>query len=383
MSGVLFGVDRAFPELSAVSRRIGLATNDAARTALDPNLPSRLALQRRGVNLVRLFSPEHGIAAFAPDGAAVADQRDPLTSLPIVSLYGDRFAPRPEDLADLDEIWFDIPDIGARFYTYIWTLWHLLQACIHSRKPLVVLDRPNPLSGDLEAAEGPILDVEHCASFLGRAAIPIRHSLTVGELARLWAAEFHAPDLVHVVECTGWRRSMHWPNTNLPFVPTSPAMPGYFSALAYPGTCLFEATNLSVGRGTTRPFQSIAAPWLNPAKVAPVFDRWNHPGVRAVPAEITPSALQLLIESPRDFRPVATGLQLLAAVIASHPNEFRWADYPTAANPSGQNHFDRLIGDRRLRAEFETNPLEFALLIPTVTHATGWAERVKPILIYS
>ncbi|HEY9170955.1 MAG TPA: exo-beta-N-acetylmuramidase NamZ domain-containing protein, partial [Verrucomicrobiae bacterium] len=182
MSRPLFGVDQVLVTPGLLRGRIGLVTNDAARTALDVRVRSRVALQGAGFKLIRLFSPEHGLGADTDDGAPVRDGFDPLTGLPVVSLYGNKLRPPRASLADLDAVVFDIPDIGARFYTYIWTLSHVLEACAEAGVPLVVLDRPNPLGGDLAAAEGPILDVARYGSFVGRAAIPIRHSLTAGEL---------------------------------------------------------------------------------------------------------------------------------------------------------------------------------------------------------
>lgn len=392
MSGVAFGIDRLLAEPGLVSGRIGLVTNDAARTASDPRLHSRVALQRAGFELVRLFSPEHGLAASAPDGAAVADGVDPLTNLPVVSLYGEELRPPRESLANLDAVLFDIPDIGARFYTYIWTLSHVLEAFAEAGVPLVVLDRPNPLGGDLAAAEGPILDVEKCGSFIGRAAIPIRHSLTVGELAQLWNAEWRLNAKLHVIPCEGWRRAMHWPDTGLPFVPTSPAITSYEAALQYPGLCLFEATNLSVGRGTLVPFQAVGAPWLRAAEAATHFNQLSPVGVVARSDAFRPTipphvgeacaAVRLEVTDPRVSRPVAAGLMLLASAIALHREKFRWANYPTTANPRGNDHFERLIGRRGIRGVLEQGTTDIRRLVTGWTTVGDWPGRVKPFLLY-
>ena len=392
MSRVLFGIDQVLTTPGLLGGRLGLVTNDAARTALDAQVCSRVALQRAGFKLVRLFSPEHGLDANAADGAAVDDGIDTLTGLPVVSLYGERMRPPRETLADLDAVVFDVPDIGARFYTYIWTLWHVLEACAGAVVPLVVLDRPNPLGGDLAAVEGPILDVARFGSFLGRAAIPIRHSVTVGELARLWNAERKLDANLQVVPCCGWTRAMHWPDTGLPFVQTSPAIASYESALLYPGLCLFEATNLSVGRGTELSFQAIGAPWLNAAEVARAFNALGLPGVRAEATTFTPlspphagrgcQAVGLRVTAPDVSRPVRTGLHLLAAVIALHREHFLWARYPTAANPIGEAHFERLVGQAGLRELLEKNPPDFHKQVEARISAPDWAERVRDTLLY-
>lgn len=389
---IQFGIDRLLGERSWPPGRIGLVTNDAARTAADPGLHSRLALQRAGCQVVRLFSPEHGLHAKAPDGAAVTDALDPLTGLPVVSLYGDTMRPPPELLRDLDAVLFDIPDIGARFYTYIWTLSHLLEACAGSGTRFVVLDRPNPLGGDLSAAEGPFLDAEKFGSFIGRAAIPIRHSLTAGELARLWNVEWRLNADLQVTSCAGWQRAMHWPDTGLPFVQTSPAMTSYESALCYPGLCLFEATNLSVGRGTTQPFQIIGAPWLDAETVAAAFNGSGLSGVMAEPIGFSPEAdrfagqpcrgVRLRVSNTRAFRPVASGLHLLVAVIETHSRHFAWTGYPTAANPTGAGHFERLIGQAGIREMLESDPKGALQHIAQWTEVPGWHHRVKQHQLY-
>lgn len=393
MNRVRFGLDALLANPGWLRGRVGLVTNDAARTTSDANLTSRAALQHAGLNLVRLFSPEHGLGANAADGAKVADSLDSLTGLPVVSLYGETMRPAREALADLDAVVFDLPDIGARFYTYIWTLSHVLEACTEARMPLIVLDRPNPLGGDIAAAEGPILDVEKFSSFIGRAAIPIRHSLTIGELARLWNAEWTLEADLRVMTCSGWTRSMHWPDTGLPFVPTSPAIASYESALLYPGLGLFEATNLSVGRGTNRAFQFIGAPWLQAEAAARHFNASALPDVTASAESFVPklapypgercAAVRLLVHEAKSFRPVSAGLNLLATVIALHPKQICWSKYPTAANPGGELHFERLIGRAGIREALELKPDDLGGQVKGWTSVPGWAERVKCCLLYN
>lgn len=358
---IRFGVDRVVgdPALLPSARRVGLVTNDAARLAGDSSRHSRTSLRDAGIALVRLFSPEHGLDAVGEDGAPMRDGTDLLTGLPVVSLYGERFAPPDEALADLDLLLFDVPDVGARFYTYVWTLSHVMESCARVGTPLIILDRPNPLGGDLEVAEGPMLDEEHCASFLGRWSIPVRHSLTLGELARHWAAT-RLPSLrLDVVPCEGWTRATTWPALALPWVATSPAMPTFASALLYPGMCLFEGTTLSVGRGTDAPFQGIAAPWLDPARLIDAVGKSLHDaGVRLVPGEVTPAQppyrgeacgqLRVAVDDAARLRPVTLALTLLAAAFRAFPGECAWAPYPTAANPTGGDHFMRLIGRRAI-----------------------------------
>lgn len=394
-SSLRFGIDQLLAAGPArLPGRLGLVTNDAAATAAGPGAPhpltpSRLALVHAGFQLVRLFSPEHGLAASAADGAHVGDERDPLTGLPVISLYGARFRPEPEHLADLDALLFDIPDVGARFYTYIWTLSHVLEACAASGLPLIVLDRPNPLGGDLHSAEGPLLDEAAVSTFVGRWNMPIRHSLSAGELAHLWRAERGLDLPLEVFPVEGWTRAHQWIDTSLPFVPPSPSLPGPETALLYPGTCLIEGTKLSEGRGTAAPFRQVGAPWLDHFALADAFNALALPGVAARPVHFTPSAskwagepcrgVMLHVTDRHALRPVAAGLHLLALIIRHHPADFAWLPYPTAANAPGYGHFDRLIGRLDIRTVLaDATPEQIAAW----TAAPNWAERAAPHLLY-
>ncbi len=391
---IRFGVDllAADPSLLGGARRIGLITNDAARTAADASCHARIALRDSGIPLVRLFGPEHGISAAAADGAAVADSTDPLTGLPVISLYGDRMRAAPEFVSDLDAVLFDVPTVGARFYTYTWTLFHMMAVCAETGVPLIILDRPNPLGGNLNRAEGPVLDLS-CRSFIGDDAIPITPAVTFGELSQLWQREEYTSVRLDVIPCAGWTRAMRWPDTGLPWVPTSPAMPSYESAELYPGTCIFEATNLSVARGTDAPFQQIGAPWLHPDLVLADLARRVPKGVEFTTVSFTPTSgpyadelchgVRVHVTSPDALRPVALGLLLLAAVATTHRLRFQWARYPTAANPSGEGHFERIIGRQGIRRQFDSAPdLIDAETIRKWTMTDDWAERVSPELLY-
>lgn len=395
-----FGIDHLLSERTASlrNRRIGLVTNNAATTAARPHpvASTRWALQQAGVPVTTLFSPEHGLGANAADGASVGDSRDPLTGLPIYSLYGATYRPTPTMLDGLDLLLFDIPDVGARFYTYIWTLSHVLEACAETGVPLWVLDRPNPLGGDLAVAEGPMLAEAEFSTFVGRWSMPVRHSLTVGELAQLWNAERSLGVDLTVIPVQGWSRAARWPELGLPFVPPSPSMPGYEAALLYPGTCFFEGTNVSEGRGTATPLRSVGAPWLDPHGLVDSFNGLALPGVMARAADFTPDAskyagqacrgIMLHVTDAAALRPVAAGLHLLRCIIALHGDQFEWLPYPTAANEPGYGHFDRLVGRADVRealVALASAPDEANAQIHTWTDATGWAERVSPHLIYS
>lgn len=395
-STVRFGIDTLLTQhLTALQGlRIGLVTNDAATTAVLPRpmTPVRRALQQAGVQLCTLFSPEHGMGAGADDGAQVVDAHDGLTGLPIYSLYGATIRPAPAQLANLDLLLFDIPDIGTRFYTYSWTLSHVMEACAEVGLPLWVLDRPNPLGGDLSQAEGPMLDESQISTFVGRWSIPIRHNLTLGELACLWNGERRLGVNLTVIPVQGWQRNQAWSALGLPFVPTSPAMPSAETALIYPGACLFEGTNLSEGRGTSTPFRVIGAPWLDGWAAVNKLNAQELPGVAARAVPFTPSAskyagqlcqgVMLHVLDEQAFRPVATGLHLLAIIIRQHLDHFQWLPYPTAVNAAGQGHFDRLIGNVTIRDALQDVDGDLNAWINQWTEPKGWTVLVQPYLLY-
>ncbi len=259
---VQFGVDRFLADdRFQRNTRFALVTNNSACTA--SYVPSRLALLSSGFRLVKLFSPEHGLQATGADGHPMSSGTDCLTGLPYTSLYGDQLEPSADALSDIDAVLFDLPDVGCRCYTYLWTLSHVMEACSRHGKPVILLDRPNPISGLLSLAEGPDLDESNCSSFIGRWNIPLRHSCTYAELARLWKATRLRDLDLQVVKAEGWSRHMFYHDGLSSFVPTSPAITGFESCLLYSGLSLLEATNLSEGRGTGLAFRLAGAPWLD------------------------------------------------------------------------------------------------------------------------
>ncbi|MCB0064645.1 MAG: DUF1343 domain-containing protein [Caldilineaceae bacterium] len=394
---VQFGIDHLLADKLADLQglRVGLVTNDTATTARLPHplTPTRLALQRAGVDLTLLFAPEHGLGASAADGAEIGDTVDQLTGVPVYGLYGSGFGPSQERLAELDLLLFDIADIGARFYTYIWTLSYVLEACAAAQLPLWVLDRPNPLGGDLSKAEGPMLDEAHISTFIGRWAIPIRHSLTAGELAKFWQAERSLAVDLTVITAPGWQRKMDWFATGLPFVPTSPSMPSAETVFLYLATCFFEGTNLSEGRGTATPFRVVGAPWLDGKRLTEAFNRLQLPGIVARPTQFIPTiskhagatchGIMLHLTDSQALRPVAAGLQVVRLVKQQHPGEFAWLTYPTAANASGHGHFDRLVGTTAVRMALDGQTSGVTEeTIDAWTAVDMWPEMVAPYLLY-
>lgn len=266
-------------------RRVGLIANP---TAVTPDLThAALHLKNlRGAQLVALFGPEHGVFANAQDLEEVGDQKDPKTGLRVFSLYGATRVPTSKMLAGIDVLIFDVQDVGSRYYTFIYTMLHAMQACAAHGVRLIVLDRPNPIGG--LRVQGNVLDPRFL-SFVGMHPLAVRHGLTVGELALMFANELGLSLELEVVPMKGYRRAMDFEDTGLPWVLPSPNMPTVDTAYVYPGGCLIEGTNLSEGRGTTRPFHLVGAPWLDPWRLADDLDGSDLDGFAFRPCYFTPT----------------------------------------------------------------------------------------------
>ncbi len=313
-------------------RRYAVLANQAAVTA--ELAPAWAALARAAGAPVRLFAPEHGLWGVAQDMEAVEHEVEPALGVPIISLYGsgaETLAPRHADLDDLDAVVVDLPDIGSRYYTFAATLAHTLAACEQAGVEVIVCDRPNPIDG--VTLEGGSVD-PGCRSFVSELPTPVRHALTLGELALLLRDERHADLTLSVVPCRGWRRDSWFDETGLPWVAPSPNMPSLLTATLYPGACLVEATNLSEGRGTTRPFQLVGAPWLDGEALAARLNRLALPGVTFRATRFRPAfqkhagrvcgGVEWHLGDRRAFRPLETGVALLHEVYQLHPRELAW-----------------------------------------------------------
>ena len=320
-------------------RRVGLITNQTG-IGRDSLSTLRLLHEAPNVHLVALFSPEHGIEGKL-DIPRIGDTRDGTSGLTIHSLYGETRKPTAEMLGDLDTLVFDIQDIGTRFYTYISTMGHAMRAAAEHKIRFVVLDRPNPIGGLVVA--GPMLDADR-ESFVAFHRLPIRHGMTIGELARMFKAELQLDLDLQVIRMEGWRRGELFDATGLPWVNPSPNMRNLTQALLYPGVGLLETTNLSVGRGTDTPFEVIGAPWLDGRRLAHDLNRAELPGVRFVPIRFTPSSskfqgqrcggVNILIVHRDTFRPIHTGLHIACRLRLLYPDTWDARAY------------DRLLADR-------------------------------------
>ncbi|HEX6940022.1 MAG TPA: DUF1343 domain-containing protein [Longimicrobiales bacterium] len=362
-------------------RRVGLITNHTGKNASGVSTIDLLH-DHPDIELVALFSPEHGIRGAAEAGEYVESGRDARTGLPIHSLYGRTREPTPEMLEGVDVLVFDIQDIGARYYTYVWTMALVMRAAAANGIPFVVLDRPDPIGGAL--VQGNMLEPEY-ASFVGLYPVPMRHGLTVGELARLINAEFGIGAELTVVPLEGWHRDAWFDETGLPWTAPSPNMPSLESAMHYPGTCLFEGTNLSVGRGTPIAFQQIGAPWLDHEELARRLNAYGLPGVRFEAVTFTPRrpgdgkfdgvtvrGVRFIATDRRRYDPTHAAVAALIEIRRLHPDRLEWR----AA------HFDRLAGTASLREQIESGASLDEIVAPWKARLEEFRARRDRYLLY-
>ncbi|MGH8182984.1 MAG: exo-beta-N-acetylmuramidase NamZ family protein [Rhodanobacteraceae bacterium] len=331
-------------------KHVGLITN---QTGVGPDLTSDAVLLQHapGVHLVALYGPEHGIEGAHQAGKPIVGAtRDPETGLPVYSLYGAHREPTPAMLKGVDVLVYDIQPVGARFYTYLYTMADAMKAAAKAHIPFIVLDRPNPI--DAVTVQGPVLQPKY-ASFVGEYPIPLRYGMTVGELAELFNDQFGIHANLTVVKMRGYRRSMFYGQTSLPFVIPSPNMPTVDTALVYPGMGLVEGTNVSEGRGTTRPFQMIGAPWIDAVALARAMNAAHLQGVRFRPAYFTPTfskyqgqlcgGVEMYVFDRNAFNPVIDALTLIKTIHDKYPGQFKF----------DAGDFDRLVGNSWVREGIE------------------------------
>ncbi len=385
------GLDLLLQErLASLSgRRVGLLCHAASVDRRLRHAPDLLV--EAGVQLACLFGPEHGVDAAAQDMIGVRGDTHPRLKIPVYSLYGsaaEDLSPRAEQLHGLHTLVIDLQDVGSRYYTYVWTMVLSLRACARGGVAALVLDRPNPLGG--QAIEGPTV-LPGYSSFVGLYPVPTRHGLTAGELARLVTQEERLDLDLQVIPARGWRRSMFFDQTGLPWVLPSPNMPTPDTALVYPGGCLLEGTNLSEGRGTTRPFEIFGAPWMDGRRLAAALEREQLPGVSFRPLCFTPTfhkhagtlcgGVQLHVTARRRYQPLRTGVACLLHTHRLWPYHFGWRDDPyefVADVPA----IDLLAGGPWLRQGVEEDrPLDYLCAAWPAAEA-AFAERRAPHLLY-
>ena len=360
-------------------KRVGLITN---HTGIDRAATSEIDLiaKHPHLKLVALLAPEHGIRGTAEAGEQVSDETDPRTGVPVYSLYKteDR-GPTPEMLKDVDVLIYDLQEVGGRTWTYVSTMALSMQAARRKGIPFVVLDRPNPIGGEI--VEGALLDPRF-KSFVGMYPIPARHGMTVGELATLFNRKHGIGCDLIVARVGNWRRSQWFDQTGLPWVNPSPNLRSLAALTSYPGSVYFEGTNLTEGRGTDRPFEQIGAPWLDAREVARVMNARRLPGIRfeAVTMTVAPTAakhkgltipaIRFAVTDRKAYRPVRTSLLLIDEIRRRHPREFAW----TAT-------IDRLTGSDKVRLAVEGGRLQ-QLLEEWEREAAEFRESRRPYLLY-
>lgn len=364
-------------------RRVGLLANPAS---VDYRYRQLIDLAKdAGLDVVRVFGPEHGLGGTAQDLEAVADveRKHPRWGVPVISLYGadeSSLTPKSEHLADLNVLLVDLPDIGTRFYTFAATMIRTLRVAAGTGLKVVVLDRPNPLGG--MRTEGPGVS-DGFRSFVGEIDVPIRHGLTLAEIAsKVKALEKLDVDLAPI-SCEGWSRQMLFPETGLPWILPSPNMPTYDTAVVYPGGCLIEGTNLSEGRGTTRPFEIVGAPWLNELKLANSLNSSGLRGFHARPLTFKPTfqkhageicaGIQIHVTDPAVFQPVRVYTAAIIAARKQNPEKFRWRTevYEFRTDPIA---IDLLYGSSRERKLIESGATWHDL-------AEGWNDDQGPATV--
>ena len=360
-------------------KRVGLITNHSGR---DRSGTSTIDLLHRapGVTLAALYAPEHGLRGVVEAGVKIASEVDSATGVQIHSLYGDTRVPTPEMLRDIDVLVYDIQDVGARVYTYEWTMVLSAEAANKSGKPFIVLDRPNPIRAD--RVEGNVLDPKY-SSFVGLHPVALRYGLTPGELLRYLVGEELVQASVTVVPMDGYRRDMWWEDTGIPWVNPSPNLRDVDATLLYTGTVFFEGTNLSEGRGTDAPFTLVGAPWLTDAgAIAAELNAKGLAGVRfdstsrtigagMKHAGLTIPMIRIGVTARDSVVPVRVGAHMLQAIHARHAPHWEWRT----------SHFDRLAGSTALRQAVIAGTVD-SLLTAWEGEAAAFAQRRQPYLLY-
>lgn len=371
-------------------RRIGLIANPTTVDAALTHAADALAA-RSHLTLAALFGPEHGVRGDAQDMIGVDTARDPRTGVPVWSLYGHDLAslsPTPEMLESIDVMIYDVQDVGSRYYTFVWTMVLAMRACAAAGKSFIVLDRPNPIGGAL--VEGGAI-APGFASFVGLVSCPNRHGLTAGEIAR-WRMAEEGLDLdLTVIELGGWHRGMGFAATGLPWVMPSPNMPTVDTALVYPGMCAVEGSELSEGRGTTRPFELAGAPYLDPYRLAAALDAERLPGVRFRPVVFRPTfqkhagqpcgGVQQHVTDAHAYRPYLTGLAFLKAAwqVADGAAAWRAKAYEFVDDVPA---IDLLTGDARARPLIEAGAPLPELVATWAEAEQAFREARRPHLLY-
>ena len=385
---VRLGSERLLASGTLRTKRVGIVSNPASVDAHFQHIVRAIALAP-DVTLAAIFGPQHGYRADVQDNMIeTGHAQDPTRGVPVYSLYSETREPTAEMLDGLDVLVIDLQDVGSRIYTFVYTMANCLRACRKHGVPVIVTDRPNPIGG--EQIDGPML-VNGFESFVGQFPIPMRHGMTIGELARFFNESCGIGADLTVVPMDNWTRSMYYEDTRLPWVMPSPNMPTVEAAVVYPGTVLFEGTNLSEGRGTTRPFELIGAPWVDAESLADALASYNLPGVHIRPAVFEPTfqkhakhacgGCQIHVLNRDEFRVVTTAVAVLVEMRAQNTGRFQWRQPPYEYELT-KLPFDILAGSSELRTQVESG-------VPVEAISESWMPALerfratrKPFLLY-
>ena len=385
---VRLGSERLLASGTLKKKRVGIVSNPASVDANFQHIARAIALAP-DVTLAAIFGPQHGYRADVQDNMIeTGHAQDPTRGVPVYSLYSETREPTAEMLDGVDVLVIDLQDVGSRIYTFVYTMANCLRACRKHGVPVIVTDRPNPVGGD--RIDGPTL-VDGFESFVGQFPIPMRHGMTIGELARFFNESGGIGADLTVVPMENWGRRMYYESTGLPWVMPSPNIPTIESAVVYPGTVLFEGTNLSEGRGTTRPFELIGAPWVDAEALADTLATYNLPGVHIRPAVFEPTfqkhaklacgGCQIHVLNRDEFRVVTTAVAVLVEMRAQNPERFQWRQPPYEYELT-KLPFDILAGSSELRTQVESG-------VPVDAISESWMPALerfratrKPFLLY-
>ncbi len=387
---VSLGIDRLLTtdRRLVAGKRIGIVCNPASVDARFAHTVDRL-VEDRDLRVTAIFGPQHGFRSDVQDNMIETPHvRDARRAVPIYSLYSETREPTAEMLREVDVLVVDLQDVGTRVYTYIYTMANCMRAAARHGVHVIVCDRPNPVGGD--EVEGSLLQ-EPYTSFVGQFPIPLRHGLTIGELARLFNDQFGIGAAVDVVQLEGWRRSMYFDETGLPWIIPSPNLPTLDSAIVYPGAVLFEGTTLSEGRGTTRPFELIGAPWIDGERLAQAMNGRGLPGVYFRPVFFEPTfhkhakqtcgGCQVHVVERGAFRPVRTAVELIAEFRREEPARFGWREPPYEYEHDKQP-IDVLYGSDRLRTTVDSGTGVEGLIASWVEDEEAFRRTREKFLLY-
>lgn len=360
---------------AAQGKRVGLITNPSGCDEAG-NLDADYLLYTNGVNITAFFAPEHGLRGVLPPGQSGGDYIDPQTGIPVYAVYGARNAPTDAQLTNVDLVVFDLQDVGVRFYTYVWTMTYCMEAAARNGKPFYVIDRPNPIGGMRVEGAPNTVDYGLVGRLKSGAAFGVatRHGMTAGEIAWMWNGEWMSPKAeLHVITVPNWSRDQWWADTGRVFVPPSPNMRNAHAAAVYPGTCIFEGSNLSVGRGTDKPFEQVGAPFINGADWAAGLNTNGLAGARFEAATFRPTnsvwanqncgGVQVVITNRDTFDPIRTGLFMLQTVYKMYPTNVNITSYAaTLMGVPGLHNSIKTTDINAIIAGWQTNLAQFRAL---------------------